>query len=92
VNEKDFQIFEKENKDQFDYFDENFRLNNEKLIANKDEDMNDNKMIVKEILNNRIFYSIDVSLNNVEELIIMNEFDHHDLLLLIVQDVLKIFH
>jgi hypothetical protein len=87
VNEIDFRIFGIKNKYQFVYCLGMFRLNNERLIANRDGYMHDNMMIVEGILDNRESLSTDVSWNNDEELIIKNVFDHHDLLLLIVQDV-----
>jgi hypothetical protein len=78
VNEINFQKLVLKNPDQFDYLYRNFQLNNEILIANKDVYMNEQMRIVIKILNNREYDSIHVSLNNDEELIIMNEFDHHD--------------
>jgi hypothetical protein len=60
VNEINFQRFVIKEKYQFENWNENFREYNEKLIANKDEDMNDNRMIEEEILNKREVFPIDV--------------------------------
>ena len=86
MNEKDFRRFVKEILNRFDVFVRNVQLNNEISIASKVVDKHDRMKIVEEILNEIISNSIDVSLNNDEELIIVNVFDRHDELLLIVQD------